>query len=120
MNDREQWQLDNAREMGLGPAVNNMHIVSDATPDLIIGQLVGDGGHYIAIATATGNPHSAYLLATRINGSGEYVTWAYEGNAKGDKLVPYLGHYFHPKDHGGPMGAFLAAVKDLAERENSS
>jgi hypothetical protein len=95
---------------------NDKPVLERADSGRVLGRLVGDGAVHIAIAVADDSPRGAYVLGMALDGSG-YATWAYEGSADGSKIITWAGHYFNALHHSS-YGAFLAACRDLAERQS--
>lgn len=94
-----------------------------ATPERIIGSVVGEAGKYIAVAVMPDDdssddaPKTGYLLAVSRDGS-EYVTWRYGWNMAEDGINVWNGAHF-PVTASGPRSAyadFVEASDNLNDR----
>ena len=94
-----------------------------ATPDHVIGRVVGEAGNHIAVAVMPDDdgsdspPKTGYLLAVSRDGS-EYVTWRYGWDMTETGINTWNGRHF-PVAPGNPYDAhdeFVYASDDLSDR----
>ena len=86
------------------------YTLEKATPNAVIGRLVGSGEPFIAIAVS-----GEYLLAVSLDGD-KYVTWAYGPTNYGADVSVFWGTYFDVVAYADAYGAFRAATLDFERR----